>query len=242
MPKPSPRAQLPYSDAQKTSGCIPKILRRMVTSAPNNEILGRKMSVRKLLESLPKREQIYISDLERAVPGLVCEQLRPSRFESLCDFDAPSTPGSTLSTLTEFTEDLDFQLQTPTSIPSSPADRVSQDDGANNSSCASPTSTLTAFSGENHACTSSFPPLLSSLYTLTDLDEISNPFSVSLSPASSMSALTDFSEYASSISTLTDFTSVASSSTLSSPPSSLSSLPPTLSTPIPTPPQRAYRH
>ncbi|TIA05777.1 hypothetical protein D6C81_10299 [Aureobasidium pullulans] len=147
-----------------------------------------------------------------------------------------------MSTLTEFTEDLEFQLQTPTSIPSSPADRVSQDDGANNSSCASPTSTLTAFSGDNHACTSSFPPLLTSLYTLTDLEEISNPFSVSMSPASSMSALTEFSEYASSISTLTDFTSVASSSTLSSPPSSLSSLPPTPSTPIPTRPQRAHRH
>lgn len=57
MPKPSPRAQLPHSDAQKTSTCIPKILRRMITSAPNNEILGRKMSVRKLLESLPKRER-----------------------------------------------------------------------------------------------------------------------------------------------------------------------------------------
>lgn len=56
MPKPSPRAQLPHSDAQKTSTCIPKILRRMITSAPNNEIVGRKMSVRKLLESLPKRE------------------------------------------------------------------------------------------------------------------------------------------------------------------------------------------
>ncbi|TIA08271.1 hypothetical protein D6C80_09318 [Aureobasidium pullulans] len=147
-----------------------------------------------------------------------------------------------MSTLTEFTEDNEIQLSTPTSIPSSPVHRVSQDDGANISSCASPASTLTAFSGENHACTSSFPPLLTSQYTLTDLDEILNPFSVSMSPASSMSALTEFSEYASSISTLTDFTSVASSSTLSSPPSSLSSLPPTPSTPIPTPPQRAHRH
>lgn len=57
MPKPSPRAQLPHSDAQKTSKCIPEVLRRMITSAPNNEILGRKMSVRKLFESLPKRER-----------------------------------------------------------------------------------------------------------------------------------------------------------------------------------------
>lgn len=57
MPKPSPRAYLPHSNAQKTSRCIPMILGRMITSAPNNEIVGRKMSVRKLLESLPKRER-----------------------------------------------------------------------------------------------------------------------------------------------------------------------------------------
>lgn len=57
MPKPSPRAQLPHSDAQKTSICLPRSIRRTVTSASNNEIVGRKMSVRKLLESLPKRER-----------------------------------------------------------------------------------------------------------------------------------------------------------------------------------------
>ncbi|THX00434.1 hypothetical protein D6D13_09526 [Aureobasidium pullulans] len=204
--------------------------------------IGHRVACRIARAVVSSGSEIYISDLERAVPGLLCEQLRPPRRKSFCGVDAPSTPGSTMSTLTEFTEDNEIQLSTPTSIPSSPVHRVSQDDGANTSSCASPASTLTAFSGENHTRTSSFPPLLTSLYTLTDLDEISNPFSVSLSPASSMSALTDFSEYASSISTLTDFTSVASSSTLSSPPSSLSSLPPTLSTPIPTPPQRAHRH
>lgn len=56
MPKPSPRAHLPHSDAHKTSICLARSTHRTVTSAPNNEILGRKMSVRKLLESLPKRE------------------------------------------------------------------------------------------------------------------------------------------------------------------------------------------
>ena len=77
MPKPSPRAQLPHSDAQKTSRCIPKILRRMITSAPNNEILGRKMSVRKLLESLPKRE--HDADRQSSACSIRARKVRSRR-------------------------------------------------------------------------------------------------------------------------------------------------------------------
>ncbi|KAH0370260.1 hypothetical protein KCU65_g2647, partial [Aureobasidium melanogenum] len=188
--------------------------------------------------------RMYIEDLER---GLVSDQPSASSArKAMCASSASSASGSATSTLTELTEmseisrellgrNIESGLLTPASTSSSVT-------LAN-----SPAEKLTPTKSPNGEHKSYDVPSPASSVTLAGFEDSASLMNDHLQDSSSMSTLTDFTEHShdssvgsrsapsvaassSGMSTLTDFSEVQSSSSLSAPPSSLSSVPPTLST------------
>ncbi|KAG9659972.1 hypothetical protein KCU95_g7514, partial [Aureobasidium melanogenum] len=165
----------------------------------------------------------------------------------MCASSAASTTGSTTSTLTELTEMSEISrellgrtsgsgLLTPASTCSSVTlynssaakltPTKSPDTEHKSYGVPSPASsgTLTDFTEDSASLMDDHVPDSSSMSTLTDLTEHSHGSSGGIRSAPSVATSS------SAMSTLTDFSEMQSSSSLSAPPSSLSSIPPTLST------------
>ncbi|KAH0277817.1 hypothetical protein KCU91_g2916, partial [Aureobasidium melanogenum] len=192
--------------------------------------------------------RMFLDDLESKVPDFVSDQPSASNArKAMCASSAASTTGSTISTLTELTEvseisrellgrDMESGLLTPASTSSSvtldysPAEKLTPTKISKSEhksyGVPSPASsvTLVDFNEDSVSLMDDHAHDSSSISTLTDLTEHSHGSSAGTRSAPSVAASS------SAISTLTDFSEVQSSSSLSAPPSSLSSIPPTLST------------
>ncbi|KAG9564324.1 hypothetical protein KCU77_g2404, partial [Aureobasidium melanogenum] len=165
----------------------------------------------------------------------------------MCASSAASTTGSSTSSLTDFTEmsEISRELLGRTSesgllTPASTCSSVTlyNSSAANLTPTKSPetehksyavpspasSGTLTDFTKDSACARDDRAPDSSSISTLTDLTEHSHGSSVGTRSAPSIAASSSV------MSTLTDFSEMQSSSSLSAPPSGLSSVPPTLST------------
>ncbi|KAG9849129.1 hypothetical protein KCU77_g2549, partial [Aureobasidium melanogenum] len=191
---------------------------------------------------------MYTEDLERHVPSLVSDQPSVSNARNaMCASSAASTAGSATSTLTDFTEIAEISrellgrtfesgLLTPASTCSSvtlynssaakltPTKSLETEHKSYGVPSPASSGTLTDFSEDSACLMKNHAPDSSSISTLTDLTEHSHDSSVGFRSAPSIAAPSSV------MSTLTEFSEVQSSSSLSAPPSSLSSIPPTLST------------
>ncbi|KAH0291966.1 hypothetical protein KCU62_g2283, partial [Aureobasidium sp. EXF-3399] len=196
--------------------------------------------------------RMEMEDLEKRVPGFVSEQVVPKQSlrKRLGTSPAPSTTGSTTSTLTEFTEiseisqellghSFDSGIPTPSStqssatfcdsstasIQSTPTKslRNSNLNGPHDLPSPSSSTTLADLSGDSKLFNGQHLPVHPSVPALNEFNLRSRRSAIFKNSAPSVVGSS------SAMSTLTQFSELDTASSLSTPPSSLSSIPLTVS-------------